>query len=89
MLKAPRTIDDRQLQPWQLDEAQAIYRDFQDRSFQSFHHCAVDLARIEPDERIITDLPTLPAEAQTTITQLHTLLATDLPIHGANDPDAR
>ena len=83
MLKAPRTIDDRQLQPRQLDQAQANYRDFQDRTFQSFHHCAVDPARVDLNHRIISDLPALPPEAQTTLTRLRTLLATDPSIHGA------
>ena len=42
MLQKLPTLNVRELQPWQLDEAEAIYRDFQDRTFQSFHRCAVD-----------------------------------------------
>ena len=86
MLTMPPTLDDRQLQPWQLDEAQAIWRDFQDRSFESFHHCAVDSARIELDQHIVTDLLALPSEAQDTLTRLRTLLATDPSIHGSKQP---
>ena len=83
MLETLPTLDVRQLQPWQLDEAQAIYRDFQDRTFQSSHRCAVDPARIDSDHRIITDVLALPTEAQATLTRLRTLLATDPSIHGA------
>ena len=56
MLETLATLDVRKLKPWQLDEAQAIYRDFKDRKFQSFHQCAVDPTRIELDERIVRDL---------------------------------
>ncbi len=86
MLETLHTLDVRQLQPWQLDEAQAIYRDFQDRTFQSFHRCAVDPARIDLDHRIITDLLALPAEAPDTLMRLRTLLATDPSIHGGKQP---
>ena len=86
MLETLPTLDVRQLQPWQLDEAQAIYRDFQDRTFQSFHRCAVDPARIDLDHRIVTDLLALPAEAQATLNRLRALLATDPSIHGAKQP---
>ena len=87
MLETLPTLDVRQLQPWQLDEAQAIYRDFQDRTFESFHRCAVDPARIELDHRIIKDLLALPDEARETLTRLRSLLATDPSIHGAKQPE--
>ena len=86
MLETLSTLDVRRLQPWQLDEAQAIWRDFQDRSFQSFHRCAVDPARIELDRRIVTDLLGLDDQALATIARLRTLLATDPSIHGAKPP---
>ena len=81
------TLDVRQLQSRQLDEAQAIWRAYQDRTFQSFHRCAVDSARIELDQRIITDLLALPAESQDTVSRLRELLATDPSIHGAKHPE--
>ena len=87
MLDTLPTLDVRQLQPWQLDEAQAIYRDFEDRTFESFHHCAVDPARIDLDHRLTTDLLALPAESEATLTRLRTLLATDPSIHGAKEPE--
>lgn len=83
MLETLPTLDVRELQPWQLDEAQGIWRDFQDRTFESFHHCAVDSARIELDQRIIADLLALPDEAQDSLTWLRTLLASDPSIHGS------
>lgn len=64
------TLDVRKLEPWQLDEAQAIYHDFRNQTFESFHCCAVDSARIELDQRVIADVLALPAEAQETITRL-------------------
>lgn len=87
MLETLPTLDVHQLQPWQLDEAQTIYRDFEDRTFQSFHRCAVDPARIELDDRIITDLFALPAEVQITLTRLRILLASDPSIHGGKQPE--
>ena len=56
MLEKMPTFDVRKLQSWQLDEARSIWRDFRDRSFQSFHRCAVDPARIELDRRVVRDL---------------------------------
>ncbi len=87
MLETLPTLDVRELQPWQLDEAQAIWRGFQDRTFESFHRCAVDPARIDLDQRIITDLLGLDDEALATITRLRTLLASDPSIHGAKRPE--
>ena len=86
MLGTLATLDVSQLQPWQLAEAQVIYRDFQDRSFKSFHRCAVDPARIELDGRIIKDLLALPDKAQDTLTRLSVLLASDPSIHGSKEP---
>ncbi len=87
MLETLPTLDVRHLQPWQLDAAQSIWHDFQGRTFESFHRCAVDPARIDLDQRIITDLLGLDDQALTTITRLRTLLATDPSIHGAKHPD--
>ena len=83
MLETLPTLDVRKLQPWQLDEAQSIWRDFQGRTFESFHRCAVDPARIDLDQRLITDLLGLDDQALATITRLRTLLASDPSIHGA------
>ena len=87
MLETLATLDVRKLKPWQLDEAQAIYRDFKDRKFQSFHQCAVDPTRIELDERIVRDLLGLGEDAVTTVARLRGLLATDPSIHGSKEPD--
>ena len=87
MLETLPTLEVRQLHPWQLDEAQAIYRDFQDRTFESFHRCAVDPARIELDRRIMTDLLALPTEAQESVSRLRELLAADPSIHGSKQAE--
>ncbi len=86
MLQNLPTLDVRKLRPWHLDEAQAIWRDFKDRIFQSFHRCAVDPARIDLDHRILTDLLGLDDQALTTITRLRTLLASEPSIHGSKLP---
>ena len=88
MLETLATLDVRKLKPWQLDEAQAIYRDFMGRKFQSFHQCAVDPARIELDERIVRDMLGLGEDAVTTVARLRSLLATDPSIHGSKKPEA-
>ena len=38
--------------PWQLDEAQALWRAFSDRTSQPSYRCAVDPSRSEMDERV-------------------------------------
>ncbi len=87
MLETLFTLDVRQLEAWQLDEAQAIYRDFEERTFKSFHRCAVDPARLELDHRISTDLLALRDEAQDTLARLRGLLASDPSIHGSKEPE--
>ena len=87
MLETLSTLDVRQLRPWQLDEAQAIFRDFENRTFESFHRCAIDPACIELDGRIIRDLLALPDEVRDIVVRLRELLATDPSIHGAKGPE--
>ena len=87
MLETLPTLDVRRLQSWQLDEAQAIFRDFQDRIFESFHRCTVDPMRIDLDRRIIKDLLALPADAAATLPTLRTVLASEPSIHGAKQPE--
>ncbi len=87
MLQSLPTLDVGRLEHWQLDEAQAIYRDFEDRTFMSFHRCAVDPARIDLDQRVVTDLLGLPNEAQNTVTRLRELLATDPSVRGGKQAE--
>ena len=87
MLETLATLDVRRLESWQLDEAQAIWRDFRNRKFQSFHRCAVDPVRIELDERVARDLLGLSEDAVTTVARLRTLLASDPSIHGSKKPE--
>ena len=67
MLESLTTLDVRKLDSWQLDEAQNIWRDFQDRKFQSFHRCAVDPIRIELDDRVVRDVFGLGEDAVATV----------------------
>ena len=87
MLETMSTLDVRDLRAWQLDAAQAIWRDFSDRKFESFHLCAVDPARIELDRRIIQDLLGLGEDAVAAVARLRQLLASDPSIHGAKKPE--
>ena len=86
MLETLTTVDVRKLEAWQLEEAQAIWRDFRDRKFQSFHQCAVDPARIELDERLVRDVLGLDDDAVATVGRLRGLLASDPSIHGSKKP---
>ena len=83
MLETLTTLDVRKLEAWQLDEAQALWRDFSDRKFQPFYRCAVDPARIEMDERVVRDLLGLGEDAVASVARLRTLLASDPSIHGS------
>ena len=87
MLETLTTLDVRKLEAWQLEEAQAIWRDFSDRKFQSFHRCAIDPARVELDERLLRDMLGLNDAAVATVCRLRTLLATDPSIHGSKKPE--
>ena len=87
MLESLVTLDVRKLESWQLDEAQAIWRDFRDRKFQPFYECAIDPVRIELDERIVRDMLGLDEGAATAVAKLRTLLASDPSIHGSKKPE--
>ena len=87
MLESLTTLDVRKLEAWQLDEAQAIWRDFRDRKFQPFYECAIDPVRIELDERIVRDMLGLDEGAVTAVAKLRTLLASDPSIHGSKKPE--
>ena len=86
MLEKLPILDVRQLQPWQLDEAQAIWRDFVRKTFKSFYQCAVDPARIELDERFVRNVLGLGDDAVATVSRLRTTLASDPSIHGSKNP---
>ncbi len=86
MLETMTSLDVRKLQPWQLDEAQAIWRDFRDRKFQPFYRCAVDPARIALDERLVRDMLDLGEDAVAAVANLRALLASEPSIHGSKNP---
>ena len=87
MLETMSTLDIRELHSWQLDAAQAIWRDFSDRKFESFHLCGVDPARVELDRRIVQDLLGLGEDAVAAVARLRELLASDPSVHGAKKPE--
>ena len=86
MLENLVAIDVQKLETWQLDEAQAIWRDFADRKFQPFHNCAVDPTRIQLDERIVRDMLGLDEGAMNAVSKLRELLAVDPSICGSKQP---
>ncbi len=86
MLREMFTLDVRQLQEWQLDAALSIWRDFQDKTFEPFHRCAVDANRIELDRRMMNDMIGLDGEAQEAMAQLRLALANDPSIRGDKEP---
>ena len=87
MLETLMTLDVRALQPWQLEEAQLLWRDFRGRGFESFHKCAVDENRIELDERLVRDVLGLGEDAVASVARLRTFLASEPSIHGSKPPE--
>ena len=87
MLKSLHTLDVRKLDAWQLDEAQSVWRDFRNRTFESFHRCAVDPVRIELDRRVVQDVLGLGEDAVAAVANLRVLLAADPSIHGSKKPE--
>ena len=81
-LEGMSTLDVGRLEEWQLEEAQAIWREFEGREFEPFHRCAVDPVRIALDERILRGLFGLGDNAVDAVANLRTLLAGDPSIHG-------
>ena len=87
MLEILVTLDVRELQSWQLEEAQLLWRDFRGRRFESFHKCAVDENRIELDERLVRDVLGLGDDAVASVARMRTLLASEPSIHGSKPPE--
>ena len=87
MLETMATLDVRNLQDWQLDEAQAIWRDLANCEFLPFYQCAVDPARIALDERVVRDMLGLGEDAVAAVARLRSLLASEPSIHGGKQPE--
>ena len=77
----------REMDFWQLEAAEAIWRDFTNREFESFHRCAVDPARIELDRRVVREMLGLNGDAEETVRRLRFLLANEPSIHGGKKPE--
>ncbi len=86
MLETMTTLDVRKLQPWQLEEAEAIWREFKGGEFQPFYKCAVDPVRIALDERLVRDMLGLGEDAVASVARLRLLLASEPSIYGGKKP---
>lgn len=86
MLESLPILDINALATWQLEAAEAIWRDFSNREFESFHRCAIDTARIELDRRVVREMLGLDGEAEDVVKRLRLLLASEPSIHGAKKP---
>jgi len=86
MLEGLPILDVRALDTWQVEAAEAIWRDFAKREFESFHRCAVDAARIELDERVVREVLGLGEDAEETVNRLRLLLASEPSVHGSKKP---
>lgn len=87
MLEGFPILDVRSLEAWQLEAAEAIWRDFTSREFESFHRCAIDPARIELDGRVLREMLGLDNHAEDTVKRLRLLLASEPSIHGSKDAE--
>jgi len=87
MLQDLTVLDVRVLDTWQLEAAEAIWRELANREFESFHRCAMDRARIELDSRVVRDMLGLDGDAEMTIGRLRVLLASEPSIHGSKPPE--
>ena len=87
MLESMTTLDIRQLEAWQLDEAPAIWQELGNRSFTPFYQCAIDPSRVKLDERIVKNLLGLGEDAVASVARLRPLLAADPSIRGSKKPE--
>ena len=87
MLETLMTLDVRELLPWQLNGARAVWHDFRARTFESFHKCMIDENRIELDERLVRDVLGLGDNAVASVARLRRLLASEPSIHGSKAPE--
>lgn len=86
MLESLPILDVMDLEKWQLETAEAIWRDLATREFEAFYKCAIDKSRIELDERVIFQMLGLPGEVNETVKRLRYLLANEPSIYGGKNP---
>jgi hypothetical protein len=87
MLEDLPILDVMSLEAWQLEAAEAIWRDLANREFKSFHCCAIDPARIELDKRVVREMLGLNGDAEETVKRLRFLLANEPSIFGGKKPE--
>lgn len=80
-------LDVNSMETWQLEAAEAVWRDLANREFESFHRCAIDPVRIELDRRVVCEILGLDNHAEDTVKRLRLLLASEPSIHGSKDPE--
>ena len=86
LLRTMPTLDVRQLSEWQLSAADKVYDDLRQSELKPFYKCAVDPARIELDNRLITEVLGLGDDAAESVQAIRELLAQEPTIHGGNNP---
>ena len=86
MLRTLPCLDVRTFQDWQLNAAKALFIDFKDVEFKPFHKCAVDPARTTLDERFITDVMGMNAQAVESVSGIRYNLAQEPSICGRKPP---
>ena len=87
MLEGLPILNVRSLETWQLEAAETIWRDLNNREFESFHRCTIDPARIELDRRVVCEMLGLDNHAEETLKRLRLLLASEPSIHGSKDSE--
>jgi len=87
MLEDLPILDVMSLEAWQLEAAEAIWRDLSVIEFKSFHCCAIDPARIELDKRVVREMLGLNGDAEETVKRLRFLLANEPSIYGGKKPE--
>ena len=85
-LRSLPTLDVRQLQDWQLDAAESVFRDIRDVRFRPFYMCVVDENRINLDERLVREVLGLGDAAVKAVARIRMLLAQEPSIYGNNQP---
>lgn len=86
LLRTMPTLDVRQLSEWQLTAAGKVYDDMRQTELKPFYKCAVDQARIELDNRLVSEVLGLGEDALESAQAIRELLAREPSIHGGKNP---
>ena len=86
LLRTMPTLDVRQLSEWQLTAAAKLYEDMRQTELKPFYKCAVDPARIDLDNRLMTEVLGLGNDAAESVQAIREILAREPSIHGGKNP---